>query len=474
MDAEDFLHVHPDYPIDIQGWTYPKRRFSMAEYCSRRTVNQYALPSDTNIQFFHTQLQFDVFWGTLVDTNFHKHQVIDWSFLLSQSVMEGLIPKFETCGLYQFMGQRTDFNEMAVKQFLATSEIDIAEESITWMTGFKRYSASFADFAAANSLNYGTISAGVDLYNEDNFEDFVQFYEPARLGIPRRFGETAGLRHHPAVINKIARVTILPKSGDKSKIRDKFWNIIHHIMNGEVMNIVLFMMRQLNDLKMDKNQNLAYAPYIMALIKSKTRFEGPCEIVHTPFRPFKNEIGFLTRPLTPFPDDEEDPGYEGGAAPNVEEQQMPPPPPPPQPQHYWEPAPGYFDPYFHNMQQGLETHIDTRFEGLMSHVDHRLDDMQSRFDSNWDALNSEFSDFRDQIHTNVTDPIMSRLNNMQQSFQDNMGALSSQFDNLSTTDNMHDISQRQQQLQQDFGQFSSLFDTFSTHYYNMHPPPSDQ
>ena len=77
-----------------------------------------------------------------------------------------------------------------------------------------------ADFAAANSLDYGTISAGVDLYTEDNFEDFVQFYEPARLGIPRRFGETAGLRHHPTVINKIARVTILPKSGDKSKIRD--------------------------------------------------------------------------------------------------------------------------------------------------------------------------------------------------------------------------------------------------------------
>jgi hypothetical protein len=63
-------------------------------------------------------------------------------------------------------------------------------------------------------------------------------------------------------------------------------------------------MRRLNDLKMDKNQNLAYAPYIMALIKAKTRFEGRCETAHTPFRLFKNEIGFLTRPLTPFPDDE--------------------------------------------------------------------------------------------------------------------------------------------------------------------------
>jgi hypothetical protein len=186
------------------------------------------------------------------------------------------------------MGQRTDFSEMAVKQFLATAEIDIEEESITWMTGFKRYSATFA---AANSLNYGIISAGLDLYTENNFEDFVQFYEPARLGIPRRFGETAGLRHHPAVINKIARVTILPKSGDKSKIRDKLWNIIHHVMNGEVMNIVLFMMRQLNDLKMDKNQNLAYAPYIMVLIKAKTRFEGPCEIVHHRSDPLRMKLG---------------------------------------------------------------------------------------------------------------------------------------------------------------------------------------
>jgi hypothetical protein len=142
--------------------------------------------------------------------------------MLGQSVMEGLIPKFKACGLYDFMGQKTDFSEMAMKQFLATAEIDIDEQSITWMTDFKRYSATFAEFATANSLDYDIISAGINLYTEDNFEEYEQFYEPVRLRIPRRFGETPGLRHHPAVINKIARVTILPKSGDKSKIRDKF------------------------------------------------------------------------------------------------------------------------------------------------------------------------------------------------------------------------------------------------------------
>jgi hypothetical protein len=96
-----------------------------------------------------------------MDTNFHKHQVIDWTFMLAQSVMEDLIPKFEACGLYHFMGQRTNFSEMAVKQFLAIAEIDIDEQSITWMSGFKRYSATFAEFSTANSLDYDTFQLGL-------------------------------------------------------------------------------------------------------------------------------------------------------------------------------------------------------------------------------------------------------------------------------------------------------------------------
>jgi hypothetical protein len=57
--------------------------------------------------------------------------------MVGQSVMEGLIPQFQACGLYDFMGQKTDFSETAVKQFLVTAEINIDEQSITWMTGLK-------------------------------------------------------------------------------------------------------------------------------------------------------------------------------------------------------------------------------------------------------------------------------------------------------------------------------------------------
>ena len=104
MDTEDAPHTHPDNPIDITGWIYPKMGFSMAEYSFRRIVDQFTLPYDTSIQYFHTQLQFDVFWGTLMDTKFYKHQVIDWDYMQGQSVMEGLIEKF-----HAFMGQRTGY-----------------------------------------------------------------------------------------------------------------------------------------------------------------------------------------------------------------------------------------------------------------------------------------------------------------------------------------------------------------------------
>ena len=44
------------------------------------------------------------------------------------------------------------------------------------------------------------------------------YYEPSNVGIARVFGGIQDLRHHPAVINKIVRVTSMSKSGNKDKI----------------------------------------------------------------------------------------------------------------------------------------------------------------------------------------------------------------------------------------------------------------
>jgi len=53
----------------------------------------------------------------------------------------------------------------------------------------------------------------VVLENPLDENDYPMYYESAHLSIARNFGATQGLRHHPAVINKIVRVTFMPKSG---------------------------------------------------------------------------------------------------------------------------------------------------------------------------------------------------------------------------------------------------------------------
>ena len=60
-------------------------------------------------------------------------------------------------------------------------------------------------------------SVNVVLENPLDENDYPIYYESAHLGIARSFGGIQGLRNHPAMINKIARVTSMSKSGNKDK-----------------------------------------------------------------------------------------------------------------------------------------------------------------------------------------------------------------------------------------------------------------
>ncbi|RLN33986.1 uncharacterized protein C2845_PM03G28630 [Panicum miliaceum] len=202
------------------------------------------------------------------------------------------------------------------------------------MTGKRRFHATFAEFAAVNELNYDFLkdeySINMMAENPLDEDEYLAFYEPTRLGIPRVFGGTQGLRHHPAVMNKIARATFMPKSGNNDKVRGLYWNLISHVMHGQKVDIIAVIMDQLADLRLNLEMNIYFAPFIMSLIKAKTWFRGIYESMHSAFKPFKNDTGFLERPLTPFLDvevDEEDSENEGDAAQNVDQQGMPSPPP---------------------------------------------------------------------------------------------------------------------------------------------------
>jgi hypothetical protein len=107
-------------------------------------------------------------------------------------------------------------------------------------------------------------SVNVLLGNPLDENDYPVYCEPANVGIPRMFGGIHGLRHHPSVINKIARVTLMPKSGNKEKVRGHYWNVISHVMNGNRINVIALIMDQLAYLRLNLEMNL-YLHHILCL-----------------------------------------------------------------------------------------------------------------------------------------------------------------------------------------------------------------
>ena len=117
-------------------------------------------------------------------------------------------------------------------------------------------------------------SMNVVLENPLDENDYPMFYEPAHLGIARTFGGTQGLRHHPAVINKITRVTFMPKSGNKDKIRGHYWNVISHVMNGNRINVIALIMDQLADLRLNMEMNFFFLHTLCPSSRLRLALEG--------------------------------------------------------------------------------------------------------------------------------------------------------------------------------------------------------
>jgi hypothetical protein len=179
----------------------------------------------------------------------------------------------------------------------------------------------------------------------------------------------ARLRHHPTSINNIIRHTFMPKSRNKDKVREYYWNVINHIMHGTKFDVLKLILDQMICKKRLVRDSICFAPFIMSLIENKIGFNGLCDINHEIYRPFYNAKAFLNKPLTPYGQDAEaqnvaenveihanddenaNVGSMGYANVDEDAHAMPPPPPPVHPmQPQWEPSAGYFDSYFANIQ----------------------------------------------------------------------------------------------------------------------------
>jgi hypothetical protein len=359
--------------IDMINYTAPRRQWNQREFAIARNDNAYNQPRDTHNLYFHTTVQEQAFFSSLMECTVFAHQRVDFDYLESKLVLAGVATKLENLGLKPFLQHRCDWNDTIIRQFYATYEMDFIGKKMRWMTGKSEYEATFAEFAAANHLNYEYFSDGVDVYNEDILENTAVFYEPGTSNATVMNWLAAGLRHHPAAINNIIRHTFMPKSGNKDKVREYYWNVINHIMHGTKFDVVKLILDQMICKKCLVRDSIYFAPYIMSL-KNKAGFNGLCDMKHEIYRLFYNAKAFLNKPSTPYgqdaeaqnvaenleihASDDENVNVDNMGYANVDEDAhaMPPPPPPVHPmQPQCEPSAGYFDPYFANIQQSMNS-----------------------------------------------------------------------------------------------------------------------
>ena len=168
-------------PQEVCAWT-------LSSYRRARSPYQYGLDRDTNNLFFHTKVQEEAFYGHMLNKVVFRHQTIDFNYMADYVVLYELVEKFENLGLKAFLEHRCDWNDTIIRQFYATVEVNMEEESLEWMTGKRKYEATFGEFATANELNYDflTSASRFDISLEDplSLNDIIHFYEPLRTGIP--------------------------------------------------------------------------------------------------------------------------------------------------------------------------------------------------------------------------------------------------------------------------------------------------
>jgi hypothetical protein len=235
----------------------------------------------------------------------------------------------------------------------------------------------------------------------------------------------------------------------------------------------------------------------MSLIKTKTGFNGLCDVKHELYRPFYNAKAFLNKPLTPYGQDAEaqnvaenvearasddenaNVGNMGYA--NVDEgaYDMPPPLPPVHPmQPKWEPPAGYFDSYFANIQQSMNSQFqqmqsgfNSHFEAYGQHINDTFQTMQQGFQQ---QIDTSVNNFGHHVYNTMHDPMMQRLSDMQTDLQNNLSTLNDRFSQMSTSEQYQQLYDQQTQLQNNVNALNTAFGDFRDHFYHYYPAPPPQ
>ena len=127
-----------------------------------------------------------------------------------------------------------NWSEAVIRQFFTTLEVNYEKETIKWMTGRGKCTASFGEFVDVCQLDYHTMKEGlyVDKLPKVKKSEAAQLYVTSDI----EYGKTKNLAMEPSLLNSMIRYTVLPKVSNSDAIRSKYYVSIKSILDGTRVN----------------------------------------------------------------------------------------------------------------------------------------------------------------------------------------------------------------------------------------------
>lgn len=279
LDDDD--EVDGTFPMDINEIPRGRYLWSPAGFSEAALSRHFGQLRDSPMPYFHTSTQFRLFRGGIDFRPMHTEQEwLSWPYMESFMQMRDLVGRFHSIGWRKVLEFQHDWNEAVIRQFYTTLEVRAQKEKLIWMTGTRKFKATFKVLAEAIGLSYRDIKRGTLVSELPRLQpgDVRGFHYQQ----PSMYGAQNDLRRIPRVIYEILRHTIMPsRGGNENALPWPYYEIVNAVLSGVRINLLDWLVSQMMECKRNVHAHLALQPYIMALVlRTVGDFCELCEVQH--------------------------------------------------------------------------------------------------------------------------------------------------------------------------------------------------
>src|SRR6266540_999016 len=175
------------------------------------------------------------------------------------------------------MGFRYDWNTEIITQFHASFYFSNSDSTIHWTTDGIHFAIDVLTFSRLFGLGSKDLER-TKIHDERQLTENIRclYMEPNLAD-----GMTSGLKPYFYVLNNLFRHTILPRSGDATKIHLWERNLLNRFSPGGCsFNVTNFLWEEIIEATNDSRKGRLYAPYIMFVIEKVSSITFQKDVQH--------------------------------------------------------------------------------------------------------------------------------------------------------------------------------------------------